>query len=160
MADADKSKTKPGAGNQSFESEASAKNTSGRREENFDVDIHEADLEDSEEKILSENATGNTHVPQNADIRHGVQNLFVNNLPTDASEQTLTQLFEGHGKVLSVVIPETVSKKKARYGIVEMEDDRQAILAMEKLGGSDLNGSKITVTPALTRQEYRPSKSS
>jgi RNA recognition motif-containing protein len=88
-------------------------------------------------------------------VRRDIEKLFVNNLPKGAEEQKLKDLFSKYGQVMSVVIPQTVSKRRAGYAIVEMENYRAAQQAIEFLSGSDLDGQRITVTPALTQDEFR-----
>jgi len=117
--------------------------------------MNESELESSEEKILSTTQHHNIHLPQNVEVRRDIEKLFVNNLPKGAEEQKLKDLFSKYGQVMSVVIPQTVSKRRAGYAIVEMENYRAAQQAIEFLSGSDLDGQRITVTPALTQDEFR-----
>ena len=123
-------------------------------EAKMDVDIREDELQDDEVRMMEERHHNNLHFPRNIDLRHDVQKLFVNNLPKNANEESLTKLFSQHGKVISAVIPQTVSKQKACYAIVEMENHRQADDAMRLLSGHELDGSRITITPAMNQDEF------
>lgn len=119
------------------------------------VNINEPELETSEEKLLATPQHHNIHLPQNVELRRDIEKLFVNNLPKEADEGKLEKLFAKYGQVVSVVIPETVSKRRAEYAIVEMENYRAAEEAMKFLSGSEFEGKRITVTPALTNDEFR-----
>ena len=83
-------------------------------------------------------------------------NIFVGNLPFDATDSDLKNLFEGFGGVLSAVIVMEKQKKapKSRgFGFVEMPDDEQASAAIADLNGKEFMGRAIDVNAARSKEE-------
>jgi len=83
-------------------------------------------------------------------------NIFVGNLPFDATEADVKKLFEGYGFVASVVIVMRKEKKapKSRgFGFVEMTDEQQALAAMAALNGKEFMGRVLNVDPARPKTE-------
>jgi len=63
-----------------------------------------------------------------------MKTLFVGNLPADASEQSVTELFAQYGTVRSVRVPSDVFTGRARgFGFVSMEghEARAAIAGLD-----------------------------
>lgn len=92
--------------------------------------------------------------------RKGGVNIFVGNLPFEATEGNLKKLFEGFGKVASVAIVTRKEKKapKSRgFGFVEMADEQQALAAMAALNGKEFMGRVINANPACPKRESQPS---
>lgn len=70
-----------------------------------------------------------------------MKKMFVGNLPTDATEQSVTELFSEYGTVRSVKLVNDVLTSKCRgFGFVEMEghDARAAISALDGKTVGDL----------------------
>lgn len=87
-------------------------------------------------------------------------NIFVGNLPFEATEGDLKKLFKGFGKVVSVAIVTRKEKKapKSRgFGFVEMADEQQALAAMAALNGKEFMGRVINANPVCPKRESRPS---
>jgi RNA recognition motif-containing protein len=83
--------------------------------------------------------------------------IYVGNLSYNTTEQSLRQLFERYGAVMSVKLIEDRETGRPRgFGFVEMEaaDAAQAIRA---LNGADLDGRALKVNEAKPR-ESRPPK--
>ncbi len=78
-----------------------------------------------------------------------MKKIYVGNLPYNAGEADLRQLFEAHGTVASaaVVIDRETGKSRG-FGFVEMTDDDQAGAAVAALNGSQYAGRALTVNEA------------
>jgi RNA recognition motif-containing protein len=71
--------------------------------------------------------------------------MFIGNLPVDASEQTLTDLFSEYGKVRSIQIASDIFTGKCRgFGFIEMEG-HEARAAVAALDGKDYHGKYLRV---------------
>jgi RNA recognition motif-containing protein len=74
-----------------------------------------------------------------------MKKMFVGNLPSDATEDEIRELFSGHGKVFSVQLTRDVFKGTCRgFGFVEMEG-HEARAAMAALNGHSLRGNMLKV---------------
>jgi len=83
--------------------------------------------------------------------------IYVGNLPYGSTETELREMFEKHGKVLSVdVLMDRETGRSRGFGFVEM-DDADAAKAIEKLNGADLGGRPLRVNEARERGE-RPAR--
>ena len=81
--------------------------------------------------------------------------LYVGNLPFDATEEDIRQLFEQHGAVHDVaLITDRDTGRPRGFGFVEM-DDEQANAAMSALNGIDFGGRNLNVNEARERQDRR-----
>ena len=81
-------------------------------------------------------------------------NIFVGNLPRQASEDDLRPLFEPFGKIMSVnVIKDKFTKESKGFGFVEMSKKSEGEAAVEALNGKELMGQKITVNEARPKSE-------
>jgi RNA recognition motif-containing protein len=73
----------------------------------------------------------------------------VGGLPFSATEAQLTEIFAAHGAVTSAkIITDKFSGQSRGFGFVEMSDDTEALAAIEKLNGSDMESRKLTVNEA------------
>lgn len=80
-------------------------------------------------------------------------NLYVGNLPFNASEDEIRELFAGYGEVTSVaVIKDKFTGKSRGFAFVEMPDD-DAQKAIQALNGKDFKGRGLTVNPARPRED-------
>jgi RNA recognition motif-containing protein len=83
-------------------------------------------------------------------------NIYVGNLPFNATEDEVRDLFAAHGAVTSVTL--IVDRETGRlrgFGFIEMEGDQEANAAIEALNGSELQGRSLTVNAARPREERR-----
>lgn len=81
--------------------------------------------------------------------------LYVGNLPYDATEEDVRQLFEQHGSVFDVaLINDRETGRPRGFGFVEM-DDAQGQAAMDALNGIEFGGRTLTVNEARERQDRR-----
>lgn len=74
-----------------------------------------------------------------------MKKMFVGNLPTDASEQTVGELFSEFGKVRSIHLVTDVFTRKCRgFGFIEMEG-HEARAAIAGLDGKTFGGKSLRV---------------
>ncbi len=75
--------------------------------------------------------------------------LFIGSLDYSTTDLQLEEHFSKIGKVLSakVIVDRNTGVGKG-FGFVEMGDESQAKIAMDKLNGSQLNGRSIAVKEA------------
>ena len=72
--------------------------------------------------------------------------IFVGNLPSDATEGDIRALFESHGRVQSVALgTEHPTGKPAGYAIVVMPVKSEARAAVESVKTSEHKGRKLAV---------------
>lgn len=88
-----------------------------------------------------------------------MKNIYVGNLPYSVKSRELREAFEAYGAVNSAeVIFDRRTKRSRGYGFVEMENDSEAIKAIETLNGSDFNGRELRVDESLPRDQ-KPTRS-
>lgn len=76
--------------------------------------------------------------------------IYVGNLPFKLSEDELEQFFATAGSVLSVkIITDNITGRSKGFAFVEMQTDKDAQNAIEKLNGKELKGRPLRVAPAL-----------
>ncbi|MCH7695140.1 MAG: RNA-binding protein [Proteobacteria bacterium] len=74
-----------------------------------------------------------------------MKKMFVGNLPTEASEQSVRELFSEYGTVRSIELIADIFTRKCRgFGFVEMEG-HEARAAVAGLDGKDYNGKYLRV---------------
>lgn len=74
-----------------------------------------------------------------------MKKMFVGNLPSEASEQSVTELFSEYGTVRSIELIADIFTRKCRgFGFVEMEG-HEARAAVAGLDGKDYNGKYLRV---------------
>jgi cold-inducible RNA-binding protein len=81
------------------------------------------------------------------------QRIYVGNLPFNAEQADVEELFAAHGEVLSVALPTDRETGRPRgFGFVEMakEDADKAIRALD---GKDFGGRNLRVNEAEPREE-------
>jgi RNA recognition motif-containing protein len=86
-------------------------------------------------------------------------NLYVSNLGFQVSDSDLRKLFEGHGQVSSAkVITDRESGRSRGFGFVEMDSDKEATAAMNKLNGQEIDGRTISVSVAREKENRNDRK--
>jgi len=79
--------------------------------------------------------------------------IYVGNLPFNASEAEVRELFEPFGTVHSVSLVEDRQTGRPRgFGFVEM-DDAAADTAIRQLEGTEMGGRSLNITEARPRAE-------
>ncbi len=81
-------------------------------------------------------------------------NLYVGNLPFQASDQDLSELFAAYGEVISAkVILDRETNRSRGFGFVEMAQQEEAQQAIENLDQKEFMGRAIKVNLAKPREE-------
>ncbi len=83
-----------------------------------------------------------------------MKNIYVGNLPFDASEDQLRGLFEAYGPVdkASIVTDRDTGQPRG-FAFVEMTDDDAASKAMEALNGTNLGGRNLNINEARPKTD-------
>ena len=85
-----------------------------------------------------------------------MKTIYVGNLPFDASEDDVRELFSQHGTVYSVkLISDRETGRPRGFGFVDMEP-QHASAAIEALNGHDFQGRTLRVNEARERQNRPP----
>ena len=80
-------------------------------------------------------------------------NIYVGNLPWQATAEDLTQLFEQYGQVAKAqIITDRETGRSRGFGFVEMATDAEAQAAIEGLNETDYSGRPLTVNIAKPRE--------
>ena len=80
--------------------------------------------------------------------------LFVGNMPYNANEEALKELFSQAGTVESVsIIIDRNSGRSKGFGFVEMSTEEEAKKAIEMLNEKDFEGRSLVVNIARPRKE-------
>ena len=78
--------------------------------------------------------------------------LYVGNLKYNVTSAQLQELFEQYGAVSSAqVLSDRETGRSRGFGFVEMNNDDEAIAAIEALDGQDYDGRRLTVNEARPR---------
>jgi len=81
-------------------------------------------------------------------------NIYVGNLSSDATDETIREAFVSFGQVTSArVIKDKYTGQSRGFGFVEMAMQSQAQAAIKSLNGKDLLGKEITVKEARPRPD-------
>ena len=80
-------------------------------------------------------------------------NIYVGNLSYDCTEAQLRDAFGAYGTVSrAAVIMDRDTGRSRGFGFVEMDDDEEAMAAIEGLNGSDLDGRTLVVNKARPKR--------
>lgn len=80
--------------------------------------------------------------------------IYVGNLPYEATEDELREMFGQHGEVTDVHLPTDRETGRARgFAFVEMADDTGGQAAIDALNGMEVGGRPLTVNVARPRTE-------
>ncbi len=81
-------------------------------------------------------------------------NIFIAKLNYDTQGEDLREVFEDFGEVISAkVIFDRFTNRSRGFGFVEMENDQDALAAIDELNGAELDGRTIVVKKAEPRRE-------
>ncbi|MDP3888968.1 MAG: RNA-binding protein [bacterium] len=84
-------------------------------------------------------------------------NIYVGNLPYQATEDSLRELFEEFGPVASVkIIMDKFTGKSKGFAFIEMETNEGGEQAIENLDGKDFLGRTLKVNKALEKTNRPP----
>ena len=82
-----------------------------------------------------------------------LKNIYVGNIPYNATEDSLREFFEQCGKVSRVhLVMDRDTGRPRGFGFVEMEDDAEGQAAIDSLNGKQLDGRSLVVNEARPRQ--------
>lgn len=80
--------------------------------------------------------------------------IYVGNLPFDASQNDVRDLFAEHGQVDDVtLITDRDTGRPRGFGFVEMPDKSAASSALSALDGKEFGGRNLTVNEAKPRND-------
>ena len=83
-------------------------------------------------------------------------NIYVGNLPREATEDDLLEAFKAFGQVASAtIIKDKFSGESRGFGFVEMPSQDEAESAIMGLNGKELKGQALTVNKARPRPARR-----
>src|ERR687891_240960 len=75
--------------------------------------------------------------------------LYVGNLPFNANDESLEQIFAQAGTVQSAkIITDRDTGRSKGFGFVEMSTDQEAADAIQKFNGAEYGGRNMTVSEA------------
>ena len=78
--------------------------------------------------------------------------LYVGNLKYTVTSAQLQELFEQYGTVNTAqVLSDRETGRSRGFGFVEMDNDDEALAAIESLDGQDYDGRRLTVNEARPR---------
>jgi cold-inducible RNA-binding protein len=81
-------------------------------------------------------------------------NIYIGNLPFDATEDEVRELFIEYGEVSTVsLIKDKFSGQMRGFGFVEMPNVAEAQKAIQGLNGKDFKNRSLAVNPARPREE-------
>ncbi len=85
-----------------------------------------------------------------------MKNIYVGNLPRTATEASLKSLFVTFGEVGAIkIIKDKFTQEPRGFAFVEMQNDEEAVNAMNSLNGQSFEGSSLRINEARP-QENRP----
>lgn len=80
--------------------------------------------------------------------------IYVGNIPREAVDSDLQQLFEPFGKIMSAtILKDRFSGESKGFGFVEMSKKSEGEAAIEALNGKELLGRALTVNEARPKSE-------
>jgi len=81
-------------------------------------------------------------------------NIYVGNINFSTSDESLKELFDEFGEVLSAkIIRDKYSGRSKGFGFVEMVNDEEALEAINSLNGQELDHKNIVVSEARPKTE-------
>jgi len=86
--------------------------------------------------------------------------IFVGNLPFEADDQDLRDIFSQAGSVVSArIVTDRYTGRSKGFGFVDMASSSDALAAIDKFDGAEFNGRPITVSIAQPKKEEAPKRS-
>jgi cold-inducible RNA-binding protein len=83
--------------------------------------------------------------------------LYVGNLSYSTSEDSLRQLFEPHGEVVSInLITDRDSGRPKGFGFIEMGSPEEAQAAKDALNGTEVDGRALNIDVAKEQAPRAP----
>lgn len=83
-----------------------------------------------------------------------MKKIFVGNLPSDVTEQEVTELFSAYGRVRSIRLVQDVFSGACRgFGFIEMEG-HEARAAIAGLDGAELRSKRLKVNEERRQEKH------
>ena len=81
-------------------------------------------------------------------------NIYVGNLSYEVNENDLTEVFESYGTVSSArIITDKYSGRSKGFGFITMENQEEAIRAINELNGAEYEQRDMVVNEAKPRKD-------
>ena len=78
-----------------------------------------------------------------------MKSIFVGNLSSNTTEDSIRSMFEGYGSVDYIrIVKDRITGAPRGFAFVEMKADAEGTRAMAELNGRELDGHKMTVLEA------------
>lgn len=88
-----------------------------------------------------------------------MKKIYVGNLSFNTSDHDLNALFAEHGVVSSaIVITDRETNRSRGFGFVEMENDAEAMHAIQAINDREIDGRSLNVSEARPREPRRGSR--
>ena len=85
-----------------------------------------------------------------------VSKLYVGNIPFQAEQNDLEDLFKQAGNVISVkIVKDNITGQSKGFGFIEMSSDEEAKKAVDMFNGHSFLGREIIVNKARPQREER-----
>jgi RNA recognition motif-containing protein len=83
-----------------------------------------------------------------------MRKMYVGNIPYNASEEDLRELFSPYGEIVSLkIIQDQYTGRSKGFGFVEMAEEKDARKAIEELNGKDFMEKSLKVSEARPQQK-------
>ncbi|MDZ4838912.1 MAG: RNA-binding protein, partial [Bacteroidota bacterium] len=79
--------------------------------------------------------------------------IYVGNLPFSYQEADVSELFEQFGTIEAIkIISDRETQRSKGFGFVTMNNDEEALRAIEAVNGTEVNGRNLVVNEAKPRE--------
>src|SRR4030042_2716433 len=83
-----------------------------------------------------------------------MKKMYVGNIPYNATEQDLRDLFSEYGEIESLkIMKDNFTERSKGFGFIEMVNENDAKKAIATLNGKDFMGKSLTVAEARPQQK-------
>ena len=83
-----------------------------------------------------------------------MKKMYVGNIPYNASEEDLRELFSEYGEIESLkIMKDQFTDRSKGFGFIEMASEEDAKKAIAALNGKDFKGKLLTVAEARPQQK-------
>jgi RNA recognition motif-containing protein len=87
-----------------------------------------------------------------------MRKMYVGNIPYNATEEDLRELFSEYGEIESLkIMKDNFTERSKGFGFIEMVNEEDAKKAIATLNGKDFKGKLLTVAEARPQQNRRGS---
>jgi cold-inducible RNA-binding protein len=88
-----------------------------------------------------------------------MKKMYVGNIPYNASEEELKELFSEYGEIESLkIMKDQFTDRSKGFGFIEMANEQDAKKAIAALNGKDFKGKSLTVAEARPQQKRQDFK--